>query len=43
MQFGGILSMVGFPNTVVSHYYDTAGIRKKYHNIQTIELSGVNF
>ena len=25
--------------TVVSHYYDTAEIRKKYHNIQTIEIS----
>ena len=29
--------------TVVSHYYDTAGIRKKYHNIQTINLSSTNF
>ena len=28
---------------VVSRYYDTAGIRKKYHNIQTIELSSTNF
>ena len=24
-------------------YYDTAGIRKKYYNIQTIELSSINF
>ena len=31
------------PNIVVSRSYDTAGIRKKYHNIQTIELSGTNF
>ena len=30
-------------NTVVSCYYDTAGIRKKYHNIQTIEISSINF
>ena len=29
--------------TVVSHYYDTAGIRKRYHNIQTIEISSINF
>ena len=29
--------------TVVSHYYDTAGIRKKYHSIQTIEISSINF
>ena len=29
--------------TVVSRYYDTAEIRKKYHNIQTIELSSTNF
>ena len=29
--------------TVASHYYDTAGVRKKYHNIQTIELSSINF
>ena len=29
--------------TVVSRYYDTAGRRKKYHNIQTIELSSINF
>ena len=29
--------------TVVSRYYNTAGIRKKYHNIQTIELSSINF
>ena len=25
--------------TVVSRYYDTAGIRKKYHNIETIKLT----
>ena len=31
------------PGTVVSRYYDTAGIRKKYHNIQTVELSSTNF
>ena len=31
------------PYTVVFRYYDTAGIRKKYHNIQTIELSSINF
>ena len=30
-------------NAVVSRYYDTAGIRKRYHNIQTIELSSTNF
>ena len=29
--------------TVVSRYYDTAGIRKKYRNIQTIEISSINF
>ena len=29
--------------TVVSRYFDTAGIRKKYHNIQTIELFSTNF
>ena len=29
--------------TVVSHYYDTAEVTKKYHNIQTIELSSINF
>ena len=29
--------------TVVSHYYDTAGIRKKYHYIQTIEIPCINF
>ena len=29
--------------TVVFRYYDTAGIRKKYHNIQTIEISSINF
>ena len=28
-------------NTVVSHYYDTIGIRKNYHNIQTTELSSI--
>ena len=28
--------------TVVSHYYDTAGIRKKYQYIQTIEISSIN-
>ena len=28
--------------TVVSRYYDTAGIRKKYHNIQTIEIFSIN-
>ena len=32
-----------FESTVVSRYYDTAAIRKKYHNIQTIELSSINF
>ena len=31
------------PCTVASRYYGTAGIRKKYHNIQTIELSGIDF
>ena len=30
-------------DTVVSRYYDTAGIRKKYHYIQTIEISSINF
>ena len=30
-------------HTVVSCNNDTAGIRKKYHNIQTIETSGINF
>ena len=30
-------------STVVSRYYDIGGIRKKYHNIQTIELSSTNF
>ena len=30
-------------STVVSRYYDTAGIRKKHHNIQTIEISSINF
>ena len=29
-------------STVVSRYYDSAGIRKKYHNIQTIEISSIN-
>ena len=29
--------------TVVSRYYDTAGVRKKYHNIQTIEIFSINF
>ena len=29
--------------TVVSRYYDAAGIRKKYHNIQTIEISSIDF
>ena len=27
----------------LSPHYDTAGIRKKYHNIQTIEISSLNF
>ena len=30
-------------HTVVPHYYDTAGISKKYHYIQTIEISSTNF
>ena len=30
-------------NTVVSRYYDTAGIRKKYHYIQAIKISSTNF
>ena len=30
-------------STVVSRYYDTAGIGKKYYNIQTIELSRTHF
>ena len=30
-------------NPVVSRYYDTAGLRKKYHNIQIIEMSCINF
>ena len=30
-------------NTVVSRYFDTAGIRKQYHYIQTIEISSINF
>ena len=31
-------------HTIVSrYYYDTAGIRKMYLNIQTIELSTINF
>ena len=30
-------------STVVSRYYDTDGIRKKYHNIQTIEISSIYF
>ena len=30
-------------STVVSRYYDTAGIRKKYHYIQNIEISSINF
>ena len=29
--------------TVVSCYYDTGGIRKKYHNIETIERFSINF
>ena len=29
--------------SMVSHYHDTAGIRKKYHYIQTIEISSINF
>ena len=29
--------------TVVSRYYNAAGIRKKYHYIQTIEISSINF
>ena len=29
--------------TVASRYYDTAGIRKKYVNIQAIEISSINF
>ena len=29
--------------TVVSRCYNTAGIRKKYHLIQTIEISSINF
>ena len=28
---------------VVSRYYDTAGIRKKYLNIQTMAISSINF
>ena len=28
---------------VVSRYYDTAGIRKKYLNVQTIEIFSINF
>ena len=31
------------PSIVVSRYYNTAVIRKKYHNIQTIEISSINF
>ena len=27
----------------VSRHYDTAGIRKKYHNIQIIKISSINF
>ena len=34
---------INSPYTAISRYYDTAGIRKKYHNIQTIELSSMNF
>ena len=30
-------------NTVVSRYNDTTGIRKRYHIIQTIEISSMNF
>ena len=30
-------------HTLVSHYYDTAGIRKKYHYIQTTKISSINF
>ena len=38
-----ILVMHRSLNTVVSHYYDTARIRKKYHIIQIIEISSINF
>ena len=30
-------------STDVFHCYDAAGIREKYHNIQTIEISSINF
>ena len=38
-----VLYICSVGGTVVSRYYDTAGIRKKYHDIQSIELSSTNF
>ena len=38
-----ITHLIAYCNTVVSRYYDTAGVRKKYHYIQTIEISSINF
>ena len=35
--------MLQYIYTLVSLYYDTAGKRKKYHYIQTIEISSINF
>ena len=38
-----IKSMVYFSITVDSRYYDTAGIRKMYQYIQTIDITSLNF
>ena len=38
-----VKSVVYETRIVVSRYYNTAGIRKKYHNIQTIKVSSINF
>ena len=42
-QWNGLKRNLHETITVVSRYFDTAGIRKKYHNIQAIELSSTNF
>ena len=41
-SYGYLVEQILTVNTVVSRYYGTAGIRKKY-NIQTIEISNINF
>ena len=40
---GRVFKQEAFVYTVVSRYYNTAGIRKKYHYIQTIEISSISF